>query len=80
LADVREDILARLLAVLATIPTIKTAQRNNRIPDELLPQNFSTGDKTDDANDLSMHPLTGRRWFACTRKSSSREVRRRRSN
>ena len=59
MADVREDILARLLAVLATIPTIKTAQRNNiDIPDELLPWAalFDGDEETDDANDLSMHP------------------------
>ena len=59
MADVREDILARLLAVLATIPTIKTAQRNNLdIPDELLPWAalFDGDEETDDSSDLSMRP------------------------
>jgi hypothetical protein len=38
LADVREDILARLLEVVATIPNIRSAQRNNvDIPEEQLP-------------------------------------------
>jgi hypothetical protein len=36
--DVREDILARLLVVVAGIPNIKSAQRNNtEIPEDLLP-------------------------------------------
>jgi hypothetical protein len=59
LADVREDILARLLVVVASIPNIKSAQRNtSEIPEELLPAAlvFDGDEETDDAADLSMRP------------------------
>ena len=59
MADVREDILARLLAVLASIPNIRTAQRNNiDVPEEQFPAAllFDGDEETDDANDLSMRP------------------------
>jgi hypothetical protein len=57
--DVREDILARLLAVVASIPNIRSAQRNNvDIPEEQLPAAlvFDGDEETDDASDLSMRP------------------------
>jgi hypothetical protein len=59
LVDVREDILARLLVVVASIPNIKSAQRNNtEIPEDLLPAAlvFDGDEETDDAADLSMRP------------------------
>lgn len=38
MADVREDILARLLEVVASIPNLRSAQRNNvDIPEDQLP-------------------------------------------
>jgi hypothetical protein len=57
--DVREDILVRLLAVVASIPNIRSAQRNNvDIPEDQLPAAlvFDGDEETDDASDLSMRP------------------------
>jgi hypothetical protein len=57
--DVREDILARLLEVVASIPNIRSAQRNNtEIPEDQLPAAlvFDGDEETDDASDLSMRP------------------------
>jgi hypothetical protein len=59
LVDVREDILARLLVVVATIPNIRSAQRNNvEIPEDQLPAAivFDGDEETGDASDLSMRP------------------------
>jgi hypothetical protein len=59
LVDVREDILARLLVVVASIPNIKFAQRNNiEIPEDQLPAAlvFDGDEETNDASDLSMRP------------------------
>jgi hypothetical protein len=59
MVDVREDILARLLEVIATIPNIRSAHRNNTDIDETqLPAAIVLdGDEdTDDAKDLSMRP------------------------
>lgn len=59
MVDTREDILARLLEVLATIPNIRTAQRNNLdIPDELLPWAvlFDADEEADGADDMGMRP------------------------
>jgi hypothetical protein len=59
MADVREDILARLLVILAGIPNMKSARRNYRdIPEDQLPGAllFDGDEETDDASDLSMHP------------------------
>jgi hypothetical protein len=59
MADVREDILARLLEVVASIPNIRSAQRNNvDIPEDQLPAAlvFDGDEETDDAADLSMRP------------------------
>jgi hypothetical protein len=59
LVDVREDILARLLVVVATIPNIRSAQRNNvEIPEDQLPAAivFDGDEETNDASDLSMRP------------------------
>jgi hypothetical protein len=59
--DVREDILARLLEVVATIPNIKSAQRNNvDITEDQLPAAivFDGDEETGEATgtDLSMRP------------------------
>jgi hypothetical protein len=57
--DVRENILARLLEVVATIPNIRTAQRNNVELDEThLPFVIvlDGDEETDDATDASMRP------------------------
>jgi hypothetical protein len=57
--DVREDILARLAEVVATIPTIKSAHRNNvDIPEELLPAVivFDGDEETNGAEDRSARP------------------------
>jgi hypothetical protein len=57
--DVREDILVRLLEVVASIPNIRSAQRNNvDIPEDQLPAAlvFDGDEETDDASDLSMRP------------------------
>ena len=59
MVDTREDILARLLQVLETIPNIRSAQRNNiEIPDDLLPWAvlFDADEETDDESDMSMRP------------------------
>ena len=59
MADVREDILGRLLVILASIPNMKSARRNYRdIPEDQLPGAllFDGDEETDDASDLSMHP------------------------
>jgi len=58
-ADVREEILARLVEVLATIPNIRLARRNNlshtedQLPAAIL---FDGDEDTDDASDASMRP------------------------
>jgi hypothetical protein len=57
--DVREDILARLLEVVAGIPNIRSAQRNNvDITEEHLPAVvvLDGDEETDDVSDLSMRP------------------------
>lgn len=57
--DTREDILARLVVVMATIPNIKLAQRNNTdITEDQLPAAivFDGDEETDDISDLSMKP------------------------
>jgi hypothetical protein len=54
--DVREDILARLLEVVASIPNIRSAQRNNvDIPEDQLPAAlvFDGDEETEGASDLS---------------------------
>ena len=59
MADVREDILARLLEIVAGIPNIRSAQRNNiDIPEDQLPAAivFDGDEETDDAADVSMRP------------------------
>lgn len=59
MVDTREDILARLLEVLATIPNIRTAQRNNLdITDDQLPWAvvFDGDEETGDADDMGMRP------------------------
>jgi hypothetical protein len=59
MVDVREDILVRLLEVVASIPNIRSAQRNNvDIPEDQLPAAlvFDGDEETDDASDLSMRP------------------------
>jgi hypothetical protein len=61
MVDTRELVLMRLLEVVAAIPNIRWAQRNNvEIPEErsLLPAvNVYDGDEeTDDASDLGMRP------------------------
>ena len=58
--DVREDILARLLTVVATIPNIRLAQRNSGvdIPEDQLPAVtvFDGDEDTDDVTDVSQRP------------------------
>lgn len=57
MADVREDILARLLEVVATIPNLRSAQRNNvDIPEDQLPAAivFDGDEESDGASDVSM--------------------------
>jgi hypothetical protein len=59
MADVREDILTRLLEVVATIPNLRSAQRNNvDITEDQLPAAivFDGDEETTDAADLSMKP------------------------
>jgi hypothetical protein len=54
--DVREDILARLLEVVATVPNIRSAQRNNvDVTDEMLPAVtvFDGDEETTGADDRS---------------------------
>jgi hypothetical protein len=57
--DTREAILARLLELVATLPNIRTAFRNNlRISENDLPTAvvFDGDEETDDASDKSMRP------------------------
>lgn len=59
MVDVREDILARLLVVVATIPNIRSAQRNaSELTEEQLPAVvvFDGDEDTNDASDLSQRP------------------------
>jgi len=59
MTDVREDILARLLAIGAAIPNIRSAQRNNvDIPEDQLPAViiFDGDEETDGGSDLSQRP------------------------
>jgi len=59
MADVREDILARLLEVVASIPNLRSAQRNNvDIPEDQLPAAivFDGDEDTADEADASMRP------------------------
>ena len=59
MVDVREDILARLLELVTTLPNIRTAYRNNlRLTEQDLPSAvvFDGDEETDDANDKSMRP------------------------
>jgi len=59
MTDVREDILARLLEVVAAIPNIKFADRNNEDVDETrLPAAIvlDGDEETNDASDLSQRP------------------------
>jgi hypothetical protein len=59
MTDTREDILARLLVVVTTIPNIRSAQRNNTdIPEDQLPAAivFDGDEETNDATDFSMKP------------------------
>jgi len=59
MVDVREDILARLLEVVATIPNLRSAQRNNvDIPEDQLPAAivFDGDEETNDATDATMRP------------------------
>jgi hypothetical protein len=58
-ADTREEVLARLLEVVATIPYLRSAQRNNvDIIEEQLPAAivFDGDEETDDAQDTGMRP------------------------
>jgi hypothetical protein len=57
--DVREEILVRLLEVIASIPNIKSAYRNNvDIPEEALPAAivFDGDEETSGADDRSARP------------------------
>jgi hypothetical protein len=59
MVDTREDILARLLEIMATIPNIRSAQRNNvDIPEDKLPAAivFDGDEETDGGTDMSMRP------------------------
>lgn len=59
MTDTREDILARLLEVVASIPTMKTAYRNNEdISETDLPAAivFDGNEETGDASDKSQRP------------------------
>ena len=59
MVDTREDVLARLLEIDATIPNIKSAQRNNLdITEEQLPAAvvFDGDEETNDADDMGMRP------------------------
>lgn len=58
MADIREDILARLLVIVATVPNIRSAHRNKAISDdtELPTIIVLDGDEeTNDAADVSAH-------------------------
>jgi len=55
--DTREDILARLLAIVATIPNLRAAYRNNvDIPEDQLPAAIvlDGDEESDGASDVSM--------------------------
>jgi hypothetical protein len=57
MSDVREDILARLLEVVATIPNLRAAYRNNvDIPEDQLPAAIvlDGDEESDGASDVSM--------------------------
>jgi hypothetical protein len=57
MTDVREDILARLLVVVSTIPNLRSAYRNNvDIPEDQLPAAIvlDGDEESDGANDVSM--------------------------
>lgn len=54
--DVREDILARLLEVVATIPNIRTAQRNNVELDETHLPFVIVLDGDEESNDAQNRP------------------------
>jgi len=59
MADVREDILARLLEVVASIPNLRSAHRNNvDITEDQLPAAivFDGDEETADASDATMRP------------------------
>ena len=59
MVDTREDILARLLVLVATLPNIKTAYRNNlRLNEDDLPSAIvlDSDEETEDASDASMRP------------------------
>jgi len=59
MVDVREDILARLLEVVAGIPNLRSAHRNNvDIPEDQLPAAivFDGDEETNDAIDATMRP------------------------
>jgi len=59
MVDTREDILARLLEVVATIPNMRSTHRNNvDITEDLLPAVIvlDGDEETNDATDLSMRP------------------------
>ena len=58
MADVREDILARLLEVVATVPNVRLAERNNVDIDGPFPAAivFDGDEETNDVSDLSMRP------------------------
>ena len=59
MVDVREDILARLLEIMATIPNIRSAARNNvDIPEDKLPAAivFDGDEETDGGTDMSRRP------------------------
>jgi hypothetical protein len=64
MTDVREDILARLLVVVASVPNIKTAQRNNvDIQEELLPAvSVFDGDEESGGADDRSSRLPGRAY------------------
>jgi hypothetical protein len=59
MADIRELILVRLLAIVATIPNMRSAQRNNvDITEDQLPAVIvlDGDEESDGANDVSMKP------------------------
>jgi hypothetical protein len=59
MTDVRENILARLLAIGAGIPNMRSAHRNNvDIPEDQLPAVvvFDGDEDTNDGSDVSMRP------------------------
>ena len=65
MVDTREDVLARLLEVVATIPNIKSAQRNNLdITEEQLPAAivFDGDEETSDATIWECGRRIARPW------------------